>query len=100
MEVPTGLEQADWDYIYEIGSHIHQKIHRLWKSAVAVYAKNGQQVRIAFTVEEGGVKLRYPIDISIGELRQNRDGEALANVIISTFKRSLESDYSLTNQKH
>ncbi len=100
MQTPTGLEQADWDYIYEIGSHIHQRLHQLWNSAAAVYAKDGQQVRIAFTVEEGGVKLRYPLDVSIGELRQNRDGEALANLIIATFKRSLESDCSLTSQKY
>lgn len=89
LGTPEELKESDWDCIYEIGAHIHQRLYRLWNSAAAVYAKDGDRVRINFSINEKGVRLYYPIDMSIQALRQMGDGEAIANLAITLFERSL-----------
>lgn len=87
----TAPEKTDWDYMYEVGSAIHQRLHELWQSAAAVYVKDEQHIRITFSINENGRRLHYPVDIEIAEIRQQGNGEMLAGLIIETFRRSLSN---------
>lgn len=85
------LPKTDWELIYEIGGKIHEQLFEKWESVAAIYAKDKNTMKIDFSINEDGKRVRYPVELSLEELRSlNGDSSDIANQIIATFQKQLK----------
>jgi hypothetical protein len=85
------LKKSDWELIYEIGGKIHERLFEMWGSAAAIYAKDADTMKVDFSINEGGKRVRYPVELSLEELRSlDGDWSAIADEIIATFQERLK----------
>lgn len=85
------IQKSDWELIYEIGGKIHERLFEMWGSAAAIYAKDADTMKVDFSINEDGKRIRYPVELSLEELRsQATDSIQIANQIIATFQEQLK----------